>query len=196
MKIAIISDIHDNFNNLVSVLKKINDNKEIEQVIFLGDFINNGIAKFLTGFNLPVYAIWGNNDGDKCAITKTALDKESNMTIADNIYDFLEFDNRRIFITHYPDLAKPMAKSGEYDAVFYGHNHIKNKDRVGNCLVVNPGEISGHKESKVSFAIYDTKINDAEFVEIDNPVRVRTEEVEEYLAGLKFEFSKSKGHKY
>ena len=36
MKIAIISDIHDNFNNLVSVLKKINDNKEIEQVIFNG----------------------------------------------------------------------------------------------------------------------------------------------------------------
>jgi uncharacterized protein len=196
MKIAIISDIHDNFNNLVAVLIKIKKNKEIEQVIFLGDFINNGIAKFLAGFSLPVYAIWGNNDGDKCAITKTALDEKSNMTIGDNVYDFLEFDNRKIFITHYPDLAKPIAKSGEYDAVFYGHNHIQNKDRIGDCLVLNPGEISGHKKSRVSFAIYDTKSNDAEFIEIDNPVKVKTEEVDKYLEDLNFEFSKTKNHQY
>lgn len=196
MKIAVISDIHDNFNNLVAVLKKINEEEGIEHIVFLGDFINNGIAKFLAGFNIPVRAIWGNNDGDKGAIVRTSLDPKSNLTVADNIYDFLEFDQRKIFITHYPDLAKPMAKSGEYDAVFYGHNHIKNKDRIGDCLVINPGEISGHKEAVVSFAIYDTKTNDAEFVEIDNPVRVRTKEVDDYLSNLEFEFSKSQSHKY
>ncbi len=196
MKIALISDIHDNFHNLVLVLEKIRENKEIEQIIFLGDFINNGIAKFLAGFNLPVYAIWGNNDGDRCAITKTALAKESKMTISSNIYDFLEFDNRKIFITHYPDLAKPMAKSGEYDAVFYGHNHLQHKDQIGNCLVVNPGEISGHKENRVSFAVYDTKTNDAKFIEIDHAVYVRTKEVDKYLNNLNFKFSKTKDHQY
>ncbi len=196
MKIAIISDIHDNFNNLVAVLNKIKRNEEIEKVIFLGDFINNGIAKFLADFTIPVFAIWGNNDGDKVAITKTALDAKSNMEVSGNIYDFLEIDNKKIFLTHYPDLAKPMAKSGEYDAVFYGHNHIKNKDRIGDCLVINPGEISGHKKSKVTFAIYDTKTNDADFVEIDNPVKVKTEIVKKYLDGLDFDFSKSKGHQY
>ncbi len=80
--------MHDNFNNLVAVLRKIKENKDVKQVIFLRDFINNWIAKFLRGFSLPVYAIWGNNDGDKCAIIKTGLDKKSNMKIGDNIYDF------------------------------------------------------------------------------------------------------------
>jgi len=196
MKIAIISDIHDNFHNLVLVLKKIKENQDIEKIIFLGDFINNGIAKILAESDIPVHAIWGNNDGDKSALTKTSLSPQSNMTIADNIYDFLEIDNRKIFITHYPDLAKPMAKSGEFDAVFYGHNHIKNKDRINDCLVINPGEVSGHKNSQISFAIYDTEKNEADIIGVEGGVFVKNKEVEEYLDDLGFEFSKTKGHQY
>jgi hypothetical protein len=196
MKIAIMSDIHDNFHNLVLVLKKIKENQDIERVIFLGDFINNGIAKILAGFDLPVQAIWGNNDGDKSILTRTSLNPKSNMSIADNVYDFSEIDNRKIFITHYPDLAKPMAKSGEFDAVFYGHNHKKNKDRINDCLVVNPGEVSGHKNSQISFAIYDTEKNDAEIIDVEGGVFVKNKEVEEYLDELGFEFSKTKGHQY
>lgn len=196
MKLAIISDIHDNFHNLVLVLKKIKENQDIEKIIFLGDFINNGIAKILAGSDIPVHAIWGNNDGDKSALTKTSLSPQSNMTIADNVYDFLEIDNRKIFITHYPDLAKPMAKSGEFDAVFYGHNHIKNKDRIGDCLVINPGEVSGHKNSQISFAIYDTEKNDADIIDVEGGVFVKNKEVGEYLDDLGFEFSKTKSHQY
>lgn len=196
MKVAIISDIHDNFHNLILVLKKIKKNKDIKKIIFLGNFINNGIAKILAGLNIPVRAIWGNNDGDKSAITKTSLNTKSNMTTADNVYDFLEIENRKIFITHYPDIAKPMAKSGEFDAVFYGHNHIKNKDRIGDCLVVNPGEVSGHKNSQISFAIYDTEKNNAEIIDVEGGVFVKNKEVEEYLDDLGFDFSKSKGHQY
>lgn len=196
MKIAIISDIHDNFHNLILVLEKIKENQDIKKIIFLGDFINNGVAKILAGSNIPVQAIWGNNDGDKSAITKTSLSPQSNMTIADNVYDSLEIEGRKIFITHYPDLAKPMAKSGEFDAVFYGHNHIKNQDKIGDCLVVNPGEVSGHKNSQISFAIYDTDKNEAEIIEVEGGVFVKNKEVEEYLSEIGFEFSKSKGHQY
>jgi hypothetical protein len=196
MKIAIISDIHDNFYNLILVLKKIKEDKDINKIIFLGDFINNGIAKILAGLDIPVHAVWGNNDGDKSTLTRTSLGSQSNMTIADNVYDFLEIDNRKIFITHYPDLAKPMAKSGEFDAIFYGHNHIKNKERIGDCLVVNPGEVSGHKNSQISFAIYDTEKNDADIIDLEGGIFVKNKEVEEYLDELGFEFSKSKGHQY
>lgn len=196
MKIAIMADIHDNFHNLILILKKIKENNDIEKIIFLGDFINNGIAKILAGFDIPVQAIWGNNDGAQSVITRTSLQPGSNMTIADNIYDFLEIDNRKIFISHYADLAKPMAKSGEFDAVFYAHNHIKNKDRINDCLVVNPGEISGHKNSQISFAIYDTEKNDAEIIDVEGGVFVKNKEVEEYLDELGFEFSKTKGHQY
>jgi len=118
MKIAIIADIHDNFHNLVLTLKIIKE-KEVEQIIFLGDFINNGIAGTLAASKIPVFAVFGNNDGDKAAIVKTSLDHKSNLKMSGNTYDFLEFDGKKIFITHHPELAEPMAKSGEYDAVFY-----------------------------------------------------------------------------
>lgn len=195
MKIAVIADIHDNFHNLVSALKII-EQKQIKQIIFLGDFINNGIAKVLANSPIPVFAVWGNNDGDKAVLMKTSLEPESNLTISENVYDFLEFDNKKIFATHYPDIAKPMAKSGDYDVVFYGHNHLKNLDKVGKCIVCNPGELSGHKTGQIGFAIYDTKNNKIDFIEINDSVVVKTKEAEEYLKNFDFKSSKSKGHRY
>ncbi|MFA5994155.1 MAG: metallophosphoesterase [Parcubacteria group bacterium] len=193
MKIAIISDIHENFHNIILALKRIEQEK-CEQIIFLGDFMNNGVAKVLATSKIPVFAVWGNNDGDKSVITKTSLNPSSNLTVSDSIYDFLEFGGKRIFATHYPDIAKPMAKSGEYDAVFYGHNHLKNEEKIGNCLVVNPGEISAHKTGKATFAIYDTESNSIEFITLDNSITLLTDEVEDYLKQVDFEFSKSKRH--
>jgi len=195
MKIAIISDIHDNFHNLVSALKIIEERKP-EQIIFLGDFINNGIAKILANFKVPVFAVWGNNDGDKAAIKETSLKPGSNLKISENIYDFLEFDGKKIFLTHYPDIAKQMAKSGEYDIVFYGHNHLKNLDKIGDCIVCNPGEICAQKTGQAGFVIYDTKDNEIEFVEIEDSIRAKTEAVKKYLKDFDFKSSKSKGHQY
>ncbi len=143
MKIAIISDIHENFHNLILFLEQVKQ-YNVKKIIFLGDFMNNAIAKILASSDIPVIAIWGNNDGDKVAITKTSLSKQSKMSIGSTTYDFLEIDKRKIFITHYPLLAKPMAKSGEFDAVFYGHDHKKNLYKINDCIIVNPGEISAH----------------------------------------------------
>jgi predicted phosphodiesterase len=82
MKLAIISDIHENFHNLTLFFKTIEkSNIYIHKILFLGDFINNGIAKILASSPIPVYAIWGNNDGDKVAITKTALSSGSNLEV-------------------------------------------------------------------------------------------------------------------
>jgi len=195
MKIAIISDIHENFHNLVLFFDKIKK-YDIEKIIFLGDFINNGIAKMLASSDIPVTAIWGNNDGEKVAITKTSLEKGSNLTVGFGTYDSIKIDNRNIFITHYPLLAKPMARSGDFDAVFYGHNHEHNIDKVVNCTIVNPGEISAHKTKEASFAIYNTKDNNAEIIKLENTITTRSKEAEEYLENMKFSFSKSKTHKY
>jgi hypothetical protein len=195
MKIAIIADIHDNFHNIILALKDI-EKRKINQIIFLGDFINNGIAKVLAESSIPVFAIWGNNDGDKTMITKTSLSEKSNLSVSENVYDFLKFDNRQIFITHYPDLAKPMAKSGNYDAVFYGHNHKKNEDKIGNCLVVNPGEISAHKTGLATYAIYDTKKNNIYFIELKKSITIRTKVVDEYMEISTFKFSKTKRYQY
>jgi len=180
MKIAILSDIHENFHNLILALQEI-ERQEVEQIICLGDLMNAGIAKILSIQKVPVYMIWGNNDGEKVAITLVSKRPTSALTVSSNVYDFLELGGRKIFISHYHDLAYPMAKSGEYDAVFYGHTHIQKTDRMDNCWVVNPGEVSAGKTKKATFAIYDTIANQVEIITLENTVSLKTPVMEAYF---------------
>ena len=181
MKIAVISDIHENFHNLLHALE-IMRMRQVEQILCLGDLIHPGIAKVMVDCGIPTFSIWGNNDGDKVLIVKMSLSEGSSLEMSDKTYALLEFDGRNIFITHYPELVEPVARSGLYDAVFYGHDHLKYSGRAGECLVINPGELAAQKTKMATFVIYDTSTNQVEFVEIEKPVTLRSEYVDDYFS--------------
>jgi predicted phosphodiesterase len=44
---------------------------------------------------------------------------------------------------------------------------LKSKERIGECLVLNPGEVGAYKTGIGSYAIYNTETNDAEIFEIN-----------------------------
>ena len=158
--------------------------------------MNNWIAKILASSSVPVYAIWWNNDWDKVAITKTALSKWSNMEVWFDTFDSIEIDGKKVFITHYPMLAKPMAKSWDFDAVFYWHDHAFNIDKINNCIIVNPWEISAHKTSKATFAIYDSETNQAEIITLNGAISLKTQNLDNYIKEKWVDFSKSRAHQY
>lgn len=195
MKIAIFSDVHENFHNLVLAIEK-SQELWVEKIIFLWDFINNWIAKIMASSPIPIFAIWWNNDWDKVAITKTSLWKDSNLEVWFDTFDIIEIDNRKIFLTHYPMLAKPMAKSWDFDAVFYGHDHKHNIDKINNCIVVNPWELSAHKFWEASFSLYDTNTNSAEILFLDWHISFKTNKADEYRENSWIKFSASKTHQY
>lgn len=89
-----------------------------------------------------------------------------------------------------------MAKSGDFDAVFYGHSHKKHIDKVNDCIIVNPGEISSHRTSTASFAIYDTTKNDVEIIELENIICVNTEDAKKYRNEKQIKPPNSKTHEY
>ena len=180
MKIGIISDIHENFHNLILALKKMKEEK-VEQIICLGDLMNDGIAKVLSISATPVFMVWGNNDGDRVVLTKTSSRAGSNLVSSINTYDFLEYDNRKIFVTHFQDLAIPMARSGMFDAIFCGHTHISQIEQVGKCLIANPGEVSAQRTGTASLAIYDTTLHEVRMVVLENTVTLKTKMVEEFF---------------
>ena len=180
MKIGIISDIHENFHNLILALKKMKEEK-VEQIICLGDLMNDGIAKVLSISATPVFMVWGNNDGDRVVLTKTSSRAGSNLVSSINTYDFLEYDNRKIFVTHFQDLAIPMARSGMFDAIFCGHTHISQIEQVGKCLIANPGEVSAQRPGTASLAIYDTTLHEVRLVVLENTVTLKTKMVEEFF---------------
>jgi predicted phosphodiesterase len=55
-------------------------------------------------------------------------------------------------LNHYPELARQLAQCGEYDLVCYGHDHTFHVQRIGRCLLVNPGDLLG-KDDRPSFAL-------------------------------------------
>lgn len=186
MKAAILSDVHDNYHNLTLCLLQLRQYQP-EKIFFLGDFINAGIALTLAEYEVPVYAIWGNNDGDKAAVMQVAYREKSTLDMGFDTYNIVEFGGRKLFLTHYPMLVNYMAKTGDFDAVFYGHNHKKYLEKRGNCLILNPGELSAHKTGSASFALYDSERNDAEIVTVEGEqVTVLTDVVRNFRKTINF----------
>lgn len=140
MRFAIISDSHDNVANL----KKIINWLHIQKISFLlhcGDICTqDSIDEIVKSFKGKIEFVKGNGDYE--------LDVPETKE--------LELGGKRIFLNHYPDIAKKGAESGKYDLVFYGHTHKPWEEKVGDCRLVNPGEVAGQR-FKPTFATYDTE---------------------------------------
>ena len=67
----------------------------------------------------------------------------------------LEFGGKKIGLVHFPAEAKKMSQSEKFDAVFYGHTHRPWDEKIGECHMINPGELAG-QFYKPTFAVYDT----------------------------------------
>ncbi len=147
MKIAIVSDTHNNWVNFKKAIDWINKEK-IQLILHCGDINSREIidnAQKL--FNGEIKYVKGNAD--------YGLEIPGKMEI--------ELENKKIALTHFPSEAKKMAQSRnpsralgqEYDLVFYGHTHRPWEEKVGDCRLINPGELAG-QFYKPSFAVYDT----------------------------------------
>lgn len=167
MRIAVFSDIHDHYDNLEKFFDDIKD-KNIQELICLGDFISPGIVKRIIDSGLKTYAVWGNNEGEIMIITRMVLETNGNFILSSNTESILEIDNRKVYLNHYPDIAEYMAKTGDFDAIFYGHNHEELYRKLDNgCIICNPGEICGYINKRTTYAVWDTDTNSIEQFELN-----------------------------
>lgn len=187
MKIAVISDIHDNVWKLEAALIKILKQKS-EALICCGDLCSPFVIGLLKeGFPKPLHIVFGNNDADLHRITQQAASDQvmfygefaefmvenerlrprqefiDRATKVDRFFDSTT-QGKRIAVNHFNYLARPIAASGKYDVVFYGHNHQYRHERLGQIDIINPGAIMGYNPSAKgerknidsTFLIYDT----------------------------------------
>lgn len=163
MKIAVISDTHDNIWTLEKALPHI---RTAEAVIHCGDlcspFVVKQLGEALAG--KPLHIVWGNNDGDPYMLTKIGSnfgEVHFHAQLAE-----LELDGLRVAVNHYPDIAQGLARSGRYQLVCYGHDHTAHEEWVEDCLLLNPGELMG-LHGRRSMALIDTDDRSVLSVEID-----------------------------
>ncbi|MDD2807637.1 MAG: YfcE family phosphodiesterase [Patescibacteria group bacterium] len=161
MKFAIISDSHDNVPNLEKFLAwaKVND---IELIIHCGDLAAPAVIKKIFGPNWtkPFHFIHG-NVADRDLNEKVAAEFE-HVTCHGDLGE-LEVDGKKIVFNHYPNEAKQLAASGQYDLVFYGHDHKPWEEKIGQTVLRNPGTLAG-MFNKATFAVYDTASDTAKLI--------------------------------
>ena len=166
MKIAVISDSHDNKDKIVKAVAVMNERK-IDVLIHCGDFIAPFVKRWFDGLNENIknnfYGVFGNNDGERVML-KQVLGQICDIPGLELI---TEIDGKKIFASHMPtpETLDALANSQKFDIILRGHTHeIINKKYANGVLVVNPGEACGYLTGKGSFAIIDTKTDDAEII--------------------------------
>ncbi|MBL7155980.1 MAG: metallophosphoesterase [Candidatus Pacebacteria bacterium] len=160
MRIAIISDTHDNlpnFKKAIDLIKK----EQIKTVIHCGDMGRpDTLRQILKGFSNKFFLVFGNVETDYFYEEEVICKEFPNLKIFPEIGE-IEINNKKIAFCHVPKLAKVLAQTGKYNIVFYGHTHKPWEEKIGECRLVNPGNLSGiHYQS--TFAVFDTKTNKLE----------------------------------
>jgi len=153
MRIAVVSDSHDHIPNLRRAVLCANQ-EGAELLIHCGDLISPFMLPCLERFNGQAHVIYGNNSGDQHLIAAHCAAPESRI-LHHGIHGTLVAGSVRIAIEHYPRWARALARSGDFDLVCYGHTHLFHAERLGDCLLLNPGELLG-KDAVPTFALLDT----------------------------------------
>jgi putative phosphoesterase len=160
MKIAILSDVHDN----IWVLETLLAGLEADTMLFCGDFCAPfTLAQIGEGFAGPIHAVFGNNDGDELLLARVAA-RFPQVTLHGDLAE-LEMDGRRVAVTHYPAIGQALAQGGVYDLVCHGHSHERVVEQAGRTLRVNPGEVMG-RFGLSTYALYETTSGKASVVEV------------------------------
>lgn len=158
MKIAILSDIHDNIWNLQAALTGI---QPADALICCGDLCSPFVVPIMAeSFPKPIYLVYGNNDGDLLRITKNAS-RFPNFHLEGEFLE-TEWEGKKIAANHYDNIALPLAHSDIYDLVCFGHNHRYQVEKFGKTLAINPGTLMGYSplvktEVTPTFVIFDTQ---------------------------------------
>ncbi len=157
MKIAIVSDSHDNLATAKKAVAWLNQQK-IKTMIHCGDVSSPAMLKEISKrFRGKIHLILGN-------IGPIAADKDPFRIKISGIKNArfygttgeLKIGNKKIGFAHEPETAERLAKNKDYDLVFFGHTHQPWEEKKGERHLVNPGTLAG-MFSKATFAVYDTK---------------------------------------
>ena len=135
MKVLIVSDIHGGYSNL---LKVINDNKDFDLLLILGDILsgysdfNEELIDLLNSYNTKIIAVRGN-----CDRNVEKLDFSM-----DNYYVMTSIDNKLFFLTHGHLYDRHSDLNIDYDVYVQGHTHVPMMEIDNNKLYLNPGSIT------------------------------------------------------
>jgi len=156
MKLAIISDIHDNLVNLTKCIEWINKNS-VKVVICLGDVTNYETVEFLSSnFKGKIYLVYGNQE----IYVEKDLNNFKNINFLEKL-GRIKIGGKFVGICHEPWFINKVKFLGQCDIIFYGHTHEPWVEKKDGIVAVNPGTL-GAVFQKATFAFWNTKYDEPE----------------------------------
>lgn len=156
MKIAIISDIHDNLINLEKCLRWCRENN-IEELICCGDVTNCETLEFLSrNFAGKIHLVKGNME----IYNEKEVERYDNIKYYGRI-GYFNINDKNIGFCHEPFLIRKVLEQGECDIIFYGHTHAPWIEKQDGITTVNPGTL-GAVFQKATFAAWDSESGELE----------------------------------
>jgi putative phosphoesterase len=149
MLIGVMADSHDNVPMVEAAVQLFN-RSNVQHVLHAGDFVAPFAIDPLRQLGCPVLSVFGNNDGERIGLAARIREVGQVRSHLATI----NLGERHIAVVHYPELAEPLARSGTYDLVVYGHTHRVDQ-RHDNGLLLNPGETGGWLTGCSTVAIVD-----------------------------------------
>lgn len=156
MKIALVSDSHDNWSALKTAVETASE-AGCDVLFFAGDLVRPQGVSVLAEFAGPVHMVIGNNEFEIDEIWAEA-EASDNVIYHGETCDIARV-GRRIFMHHYPDVVLKAARTGKYDLCIHGHLHTLRDEMIGRTRVLSPGAIS-HRGSQPEWGIFDTEMGD------------------------------------
>jgi putative phosphoesterase len=163
MKIGLISDTHDNIQNIRKAISLFS-NRNVSFVVHAGDIVSPEAVEAFQGVKL--IAVLGNNDLEINGLTK-AFDKIGGQLKGE--FCVMEYDDLIFAIYHGTNSRKKelLIRSGRYHVVVCGHTHKMQYKKFGRTLVINPGTANGWFFGyNATAAIFDTDIREPEFLNL------------------------------
>ncbi len=140
MIIAVLSDLHDNLA-CWQIISRTLRAEHIEVLVICGDTCAPAtLERMAQDFPGTIHTVYG-NVADRDLETSVAAKYEHIIHHGDR--GGFEMHGTRIGFVHYPAVAETMAKSGEFDLVCYGHDHLKRWAKMDDCFLLNPGTAAG-----------------------------------------------------
>jgi putative phosphoesterase len=154
-----MSDTHDNLPMVRRAMSYF-EGAGADCVIHAGDFVAPFALKEILKFKGPVYAVFGNNDGDHAGLRRLLPDLDKGPR-------HLVLCAKHVTIAH--DEAKLRKKDLVLcDVLVVGHSH-KPEIRAGRPLVINPGECGGWLGDQPAVATLDTETMEARIIRLGPP---------------------------
>lgn len=151
MKLAIMSDTHDNLRAVKYFVEFFNE-MEAEALLHAGDFISPFTIPALAKFRGPVVGVFGNNDGDRETLRDRAEGTSVDLYQAPHEFTFGDCQG---IMAHRP-VDLPDSTPTETDLVIHGHTHEPLVENQEDHIRVNPGEAGGWLTDTSRAILFDT----------------------------------------